>query len=261
MLEQLIQGTSQPPTTLADLAHAYGQNAASDPQASLADLVERAQLARRLARLQGVRLAQDGMSQVSRLEAQATAPIVRMEAVGLAFDRTTWSARIRREQTGQVSRLASLQPATDAKTHTSNLGSANEEALLTHLQRLHPEVSSLAEEHLARLPSRTQLIAKSYLDSLRRLRAHGEAFLDHVDSDGRIRATFSQIGASTGRMACTAPNLQGIPRGRDYRASFCPKPGRILVLGDYSACELRILAEMSKDQSLIGAFAEGRDVH
>ncbi len=91
--------------------------------------------------------------------------------------------------------------------------------------------------------------------------AYGLNYLDHVSPDGRIHPTFIQIGASTGRMACQNPNLQAVVSEGPHRASFHTPPGRTLIIADYSACELRILCEMSDDPVFKRAFSEKLDIH
>jgi DNA polymerase-1 len=82
---------------------------------------------------------------------------------------------------------------------------------------------------------------------------------------GRIHPTFNQIGAATGRMSASDPNVQNIPirteEGIRIREAFVPAEGRLLVSADYSQVELRILAHYSGDESLIDAFAKGEDIH
>ncbi len=82
---------------------------------------------------------------------------------------------------------------------------------------------------------------------------------------GRVHTTFSQATAVTGRLASTDPNLQNIPvrtaEGRRIREAFIAPPGHLLVSADYSQIELRIMAHLSGDPALVGAFHEGRDIH
>lgn len=83
--------------------------------------------------------------------------------------------------------------------------------------------------------------------------------------DGRLHTHFSQSTAVTGRLASSDPNLQNIPirtaEGRRIRKAFVAPPGTRLVSADYSQVELRIMAHLSEDPSLLRAFAEGVDVH
>ncbi len=86
-----------------------------------------------------------------------------------------------------------------------------------------------------------------------------------VASDGKIRAHFQQTVTTTGRISCTEPNLQNIPvrqeLGRNLRKAFTASEGHILVGADYSQIELRVLAHLSQDESLIEAFNNGEDIH
>ncbi len=82
---------------------------------------------------------------------------------------------------------------------------------------------------------------------------------------GRVHTTFAQATAVTGRLASTDPNLQNIPvrttEGRRIREAFIAAPGHLLVSADYSQIELRIMAHLSGDPSLLAAFAQGEDIH
>ena len=113
----------------------------------------------------------------------------------------------------------------------------------------HPLPAVLLEHRsLAKLKS-------TYLDTLPQL----------VDAEGRVHTTFNQLGAATGRLSSTDPNLQNIPIrtdvGREIRDAFIAKPGHFLVSADYSQIELRILAHISDDAALLDAFKKDQDVH
>jgi DNA polymerase-1 len=82
---------------------------------------------------------------------------------------------------------------------------------------------------------------------------------------GRVHTNYSQAVAVTGRLASSDPNLQNIPvrteEGRKIREAFIPKPGSVMVSADYSQIELRIMAHIAEDESLLKAFAAGEDIH
>jgi len=84
-------------------------------------------------------------------------------------------------------------------------------------------------------------------------------------STGRVHTNYAQAVAVTGRLASNDPNLQNIPirsaEGRRIREAFVAPPGSVIVSADYSQIELRIMAHISGDASLLRAFAEGEDVH
>ncbi|GFI62159.1 DNA polymerase I [Clostridiales bacterium] len=85
------------------------------------------------------------------------------------------------------------------------------------------------------------------------------------NSDSRIYSTFNQTITATGRISSTEPNLQNIPvkleQGREFRKVFIPEEGYVFVDADYSQIELRVLAHMAGDNTLIEAFREGQDIH
>jgi DNA polymerase-1 len=82
---------------------------------------------------------------------------------------------------------------------------------------------------------------------------------------GRIHTSFNQLVAVTGRLSSSQPNLQNIPirteLGRRIRAAFIPEPGWSFLSADYSQIELRILAHVSGEESLVEAFRRGEDIH
>jgi len=84
--------------------------------------------------------------------------------------------------------------------------------------------------------------------------------------DGRIHTSYNQAVAATGRLSSNNPNLQNIPirteKGREIRKAFIPRNSEYTLLAaDYSQIELRIIAHLSKDKGMIGAFNEGYDIH
>ncbi|NLD51573.1 MAG: DNA polymerase I, partial [Clostridiales bacterium] len=92
-----------------------------------------------------------------------------------------------------------------------------------------------------------------------------DGLLRNVGPSGRIHTTFDQTGTSTGRISSNEPNLQNIPirtdMGREIRRAFVAAPGCVLVDGDYSQIELRVLAHMSGDEAMCDAFIRGQDIH
>jgi len=95
---------------------------------------------------------------------------------------------------------------------------------------------------------------------------YADALGDLVDrSTGRIHTTFHQALTATGRLSSSDPNLQNIPTrseaGRKIRRAFVAQDGRVLLSADYSQIDLRVLAHLSADPTLVDAFQRGEDIH
>lgn len=92
-----------------------------------------------------------------------------------------------------------------------------------------------------------------------------DGLLKVIDNDGKIHSTLNQTETRTGRISSTEPNLQNIPVkseiGRQIRRFFIASEGNLLVDADYSQIELRVLAALSNDETMITAFNNGDDIH
>ncbi len=127
---------------------------------------------------------------------------------------------------------------------------------------------STSQEVLLELSNMHELPKKimEYRELYKLKTSYVENLLSLVDpKTGRIHPKFHQRGTSTGRISCTSPNIQNIPKseywGRRLRECFVADEGKLLVRADYSQIELRILAHVSQDPELIKAFKEDRDIH
>jgi DNA polymerase-1 len=130
------------------------------------------------------------------------------------------------------------------------------------------------EQTLASLEGRHPIIAEilAWRESTKLKSTYLDALPNHiVEETGRIHTTFHQLVAATGRLASTDPNLQNIPirseAGREIRKAFVPRdwnsanPQFVLLSCDYSQIELRVMAALSGDASMIAAFRQGLDIH
>lgn len=121
--------------------------------------------------------------------------------------------------------------------------------VLESLRNEHPIIPAILQyRELVKLKS-------TYLDGM----------IPLIDKNGRIHTVFKQAVTATGRLSSTEPNLQNIPirkeSGKRIRKMFVPADGNVLVCGDYSQIELRLMAHMSGDENMIEAFNEGEDFH
>ncbi|RME80610.1 MAG: DNA polymerase I [Caldilineae bacterium] len=123
-------------------------------------------------------------------------------------------------------------------------------SVLESLRGRHPVIDRLLEyRQLTKLQS-------TYVDALPRM----------INPEtGRLHTSFDQTGAETGRISSNNPNLQNIPvrseLGRRVRKAFVAPPGHYLLAVDYSQVELRILAHISGDETMLANFAAGLDIH
>ncbi len=126
--------------------------------------------------------------------------------------------------------------------------STSQEAL-EKLTGKHPIIEAILEFR------KLEKLRSTYLEPLPRL----------AGAEGRIHTTFNQSSTATGRLSSSNPNLQNIPvrgpEGRRMRSCFVSGPGNLLVSADYSQVELRVLAHLSQDPTLLDAFARGEDIH
>lgn len=128
---------------------------------------------------------------------------------------------------------------------------ATGEEILSKLTSKHPIVQKIMDYRMV------QKLKSTYVDALPLM----------VNSKtGRVHTSFNQTVAATGRLSSTNPNLQNIPirteQGREIRKAFVPRgEGYTLISADYSQVELRIIAHLSGDESMINAFSQKVDIH
>jgi DNA polymerase I len=129
-------------------------------------------------------------------------------------------------------------------------GYSTDASVLEELRPMHPIIGFILDyRQLTKLKS-------TYIDSLPEL---------INPKTGRIHTNFNQTRTSTGRLSSNDPNLQNIPvrgdLGKQIRRAFIAPPGTLLIAGDYSQIDLRALAHLSRDESLLAAFRNDEDIH
>jgi DNA polymerase-1 len=198
--------------------------------------------------------------------------LARMEQTGIAVDVDQLQA-LEAEFAGQVKLAAEEAFAVIGKE--INLGSPKQLQVVLFDELGMPKTKRTKTGYTTDADALQQLYVKTehpfLLHLLRhrdvsRLRQTIEGLLKTVSPDGRIRTTFNQLIAATGRLSSTDPNLQNIPirteEGRRIREGFVVGAGyESLMTADYSQIEMRIMAHLSQDALLIEAFKSGRDFH
>ncbi|XUP37324.1 DNA polymerase I (plasmid) [Xanthomonas axonopodis pv. vasculorum] len=235
---------------------------------------EDADITLRLHQVLGKRLAAEpSLERVYReIEMPLVGVLARIEANGVCVD----AAELRRQSADLSKRmLAAQQKATELAGRTFNLDSPKQlQALLFDELKLPAVVKtpkgqpSTNEEALEAIADQHELprVILEYrgLAKLRSTYTDKLPEMIHPQS-GRVHTSYHQAGAATGRLSSSDPNLQNIPirteDGRRIRRAFVAPPGRKLIACDYSQIELRIMAHLSGDPGLVGAFESGADVH
>ena len=244
------------------------------PEAALTYACERADLARQLADRLSPALVAEQLDTVYRdLERPLIPVLVQMERAGVRIDAAALAAQSQRferelatrnaqifELAGEPFNISSPQQLSrilfeklqlptlkrNVKTKTASTAAAvlEELALVHELPRLILEWREL------------QKLKSTYIDALPQL---------VNPATGRVHTSFNQAVAATGRLSSSDPNLQNIPirteLGREIRRAFIADPDHVLISADYSQIELRVLAHLSGDESLIEAFRRGEDIH
>ncbi|MFY2763798.1 DNA polymerase I [Arenimonas sp. MALMAid1274] len=235
---------------------------------------EDADVTLRLHRVLSARLASaPSLASVYRDIEMPLVPVLeRIESNGVLVD----VAELRRQSADLSTRmLAAQQRAHDIAGRAFNLDSPKqlgqllfEELKLPALVKTPTGAPSTNEEALEAIADQHEL-PRLILDyrGLAKLRnTYTDKLPDMVNPDtGRVHTSYHQAGAATGRLSSNDPNLQNIPirteDGRRIRTAFIAPPGRRIVACDYSQIELRIMAHLSGDPGLLGAFEGGLDVH
>src|SRR5262245_48082675 len=221
------------------------------------------------------RLKSESLVKVAQLEFECVMPVVDIELAGFYMHKERWLEQLsivekRRvelaEQLQQVLAEESSQGSLFGGPQREDINLDSHQQLTQALNRLGiPVPESTRNWKLQPLAVEYPIIGTllEYRTVQKALTSYGENMIELINPiTKRLHADFRQIGAPTGRFACTNPNIQQVPHAVEYRRCFSGHPeGSKLVIADYSQIELRILAEFSSDSGFIDAFNSGADLH
>ena len=216
-------------------------------------------------------LAAQGLDHLNdEVEVPLVRVLARMEHIGIGVDRSVLE-RIRDELDTEAEALRTQvlddagrdinvnSPKQLAEVLFDDLGLTPTKRTKTGYSTDAQSLEKLRGEH----PIVDHLLGYREVEKLRS--TYGVGLVAEVDPDERIRATFNQTVARTGRLSSDAPNLHNIPvrsdRGRVFRTAFVAPPGHKLLVADYDQIELRCIAHLAEDPGLIAAFEAGDDIH
>lgn len=215
-----------------------------------------------------------GLKDCAKLEFDCVMPVVDIELTGFYMNKHRWLEQLTiveerrgelanelQEMLGEGAAQASLFGPPRA-----NINLDSQQQVTEALNRLGiPLPDSTRNWKLQPLALQYPVVAKllEYRTMQKALTSYGQNMVELINpKTGRLHADFRQIGAPTGRFACTNPNIQQVPHAAEYRRCFTGYPeGRQLIIADYSQIELRILAEFSGDEAFTNAFKSGADLH
>lgn len=217
-------------------------------------------------------LAKEGLDKIANLEFQLIPVVAEMELKGFLIDVKKWRGVIGEYQrkADEVAKKiqAELRPyfrttQTDLFGNQADVVNLNSPVqILEAFRKVGLDLPSTGEEILFRYDHPLAKLLLEYREYEKIITAFGENLISKINpKTGRIHPDYMQIGADTGRFACSNPNLQQIPTDSLFRHCFIATKGYKLVIADYSQIELRIAAELSRDPVFLKAFAEGADLH
>ena len=264
-IETLIgKGKSQRPFSEVDIVDAAPYGAAD------------ADMTLRLVEPLQAELTEKGIDNLMELEMQVMPVLAAMEQAGVAIDKAFFenfsaelSDRVAQleeqilEIAGKPFNIGSTQQLSDVLF--VDLGLPNE-----GIKKLKSGHYSTASDTLQALRPADEFGIVDLIIEYREIEKLRKTYVDKLPLEvnpvtDRIHTSYSQIGAVTGRLSSNSPNLQNIPirteLGRRVRRGFVARPGWQFVAADYSQVELRILAHVSGDKTLLQAFRDGEDIH
>ncbi len=230
-----------------------------------------------LAMAQSKTLAGAGLARAAWVENGCASATADMEFAGLRVDLERLGAlggRLRAERDALAERVREALRPPEALGQTTLFGgleyaevnlNSNPQMRAALARATGEELASTDEDTLAPLAAKHPVVADflAYREREHNLNAFVDPVAGRVDpATGRIHADFRQINPrGVGRFSCKAPNLQQVPRGKEWRSCYRAAPGRRLVIADYSAMEMRLMAWLSGDRAMTELFRAGFDPH
>lgn len=212
-------------------------------------------------------LEKDNLMRVAGIESAAAVAFAEMELRGAPIDVEAWTKLVDEAKSDtRVAKkaldLAFWSVADRDLFGNTTLNYDSEQDVLDALKKLGLEMTTTRRDALVATGHPAAKALAEYREHQKIVSTYGDAFLQHVHpKTKRVHPRFSAIGATTGRVSCSEPNLQNIPATSAFRACFRAPPGRRLITADYVGAELRIIAEASKDPVFVRTLCAGGDLH
>ncbi len=212
--------------------------------------------------------------QTAKLEFACLPAVASMELNGMLLDRELWSVlgkklatkrdSLLRQINSQLHRPNPHKQISLLPEFTDTINPRSPKQVLAALQEKGIPVTSTNSQHLIPLQGEYPVIQAllEYRSLFARINTFSLGLPEHIHPiTGRIHPNWFQIGARSGRFSCREPNLTNIPRDKETRQCFKAVPGYVLLKADYSQIELRIMAKVSGDRTMVKAYSKGEDLH
>jgi DNA polymerase I-like protein with 3'-5' exonuclease and polymerase domains len=213
-------------------------------------------------------LTKYGITKVYQLYKAAQHPIASMQLNGMCFDIEAHNLLIpewrndlyqTKKELLKITGLSDITPTAIANWLEKNL----DKKVLPYWPRTETDKLSVDAHTLADF--QFVPIVKPFLEYQKKFivtSTYGTALIRNVNREtGRIHTHYNLCGARTGRLSSRDPNLQNLPRDERIRSHFIAEEGKVLIVADYSQIEIRVGAELSRDEEMLKAYRQGMDIH
>ncbi|HEV8177669.1 MAG TPA: phage/plasmid primase, P4 family [Gemmatimonadales bacterium] len=206
------------------------------------------------------KIDESNLTRVAEIESRCLPAIAWMSAAGVPVDALAWETLIATNETEALAAIETLNAIAPARASGKLWNWNSHPQMLEVFDRVGVHLESTREEELTRInhPLVTALLA--YRHAKKATSTYGMKWLARVQ-EGRVYPSWRQLGSCAGRMSCSDPNMQQLPRDPRFRACIAAPPGRMLVKADYSQIELRIAAKIAGETAMMAAYQRGDDLH
>lgn len=192
------------------------------------------------------------------IECRMLPAVTWMSSSGVPFDAEGYGSYLHQRE-GELRTLkAKLDDLSPNHPESGSWNWNSPQQVVRAFELLGIDLPDTKEDTLSRIDKPLAKALLDYRKTSKLVSTYGPKLIEAVE-DGRIYPSWWQIGAGTGRMACSSPNLQNLPP--EVRRYVRAPASRTLVIADYSQIELRIAAKISGDKRMLEAFAAGEDIH
>ena len=214
----------------------------------------------RLAEHLRTQLRSAGLMEVALTEFRAIPTLAWSQPVTVDCDRWLELARkAEHESEKLVVEMDNLAPESNHLVPVRNWSSPGQ--VKDVFRSLGVELADTSDDTLAEVSHPLAAILRRYRAARKKATAYGHDWLKRYVRDGQVSPQWHQLGAESGRMSSSKPNLQQVPREREYRQCFTARPGHVVVKADYSQIELRLAAKIANETVMIEAYQKQEDLH